>query len=294
MSRIILILLVINIVSCFIVRCIHGGRMIIEVPREKLISKDGTKAIILLPGAMSQVNFDYRNLPSVAEKSMKANVTILPKYSNLGWSSRRTAKQLDDILKETFTDSAEVYTVSIGDKVVRQMETNKIKKIFAINPCPVPEVLSEEMLSELVFSARLFKIMTFLLGWLAIIPLIKTKVNRYSFALFSDQIWELAVNEDVPPTKAYVTHLVLSEHSESLNNNQILRFYDEYDQKINRLLTMRTKYVKASPGDITDRLGGALLYDKALRELDERPDETEQYIKKLIAAGFIEKIQLNQ
>ncbi len=291
MSRIIIIILAINIISCFIARLIHGGRMIIDVPREKLLSKDGTKAIILLPGAMSQANFDYGNLPSVAEKSMKANLTILPKYSNLGWSSRGTARQIDKILKEAYVDQAEAYTIMIGDKVVRQMESGKIKKIFAINPCPVPETLSDENQTDLPFFAKLFRVGVILLGWLAVIPALETNGCHYSLALFSDQLWEMAVNEDVPPCKAYVTYLVLCEQNKLLNNNQVLRFYDEYDKTINKLITMRTKVIKARPQQIKDRLGGATIFDQALRELDQKGEtEAEEYVKRIIAENFLNKL----
>lgn len=285
MSRIVIILLVLNVVSCFVVRRIRGGRMIVERPNIIPISKNGTRMQILLAGMMNQPWQAYKRLSSVAEKSLASDITVFAKFSNFGWSSNRAAKQLDELIYQTHVDKVEVYTISVGDKVVRQMMSRAIDKIYAIDPCPSPWVLNDDLQKKLPHLARLLEATTFLLGWIAILPLIPTDANRYSIALLADQLWEISVNDNVMPTRAYKTRLVLSRNDEFLNGQKISRFFSNADssEEFNELLAKRTATVPAEHARTSDRFYSRY-YDAVLRKFETKEkDQVQQFVEKIMA-----------
>ena len=276
-GTILLLILALNAISCIIARIIQGGKFEIELPEEKHIYSGASKMLILLAGSMSQPEDDFAFIESIKEKEQAVNAVLRPRYSMFGWHADNSARQLDQLIRETYTDQVEVYTRECGDKVVRLMNSEKIEKIFAINPCPVPSTLKER--KKVRTEAIVLQLVSFLVGWISIIPIFRAGSGRYSLALTADKMWEISTNDSPQPTRVQRTYIVLSEEEQYLDNVSILRFYEAANLRkdYNDLRMERVKYVKA-PWVTSMDIGYTMEYDKALRELDqEKPTQLSEF-----------------
>lgn len=217
MSRVIIILLFLNVITCFIFRFfVHRGKVnVCDFTIPGLSQPE--RVNVLIAGFFNQPFSAYREL-CVSHSEQEIYVT----YSCLGWNAKNSAIQLDKVLSR-FSGRVDVYTISIGDKIVRNM--TRCNHIYSINPCPNPCVLQKEWQKKLPPLAILLEVVTFMLGWLSVIPLIPTDDSPYSIALIADQLWEASVNRS---TKAYnrgISSFVLSSKDEYINNDFIFHFY---------------------------------------------------------------------
>ena len=277
MSIIIISIVLLNMVSCFVFRkFIWRGKMILKIPTQKTIRGSRHSMTILLPGLINQPEFAFSRLISLTTKLKYVDYPVLARYSLFGWNSKTAARQLDKLIETTNSRRVDVYAICIGDKVVRQMNSYELRNIYAINPCPNPAVLSHDLQRTLPWMVRMLSIVTFIGGWLAVLPLVRFDNVRYSCALFTDQLWELGMNKTVLPTKSYKTSLILSEHDEITNNAALLIYYGQDGEpfKFKNGLMIPSKHGR------TDSSMYAPFYDAALSQLNgER--EVRDYVKQL-------------
>ena len=217
MSRVIIILLFLNVISCFIFRVfIHRGKVNIcdftipEFGQPKEIN-------VLIAGFFTQPFSAYREL---CQAHLAQEIYVI--YSCFGWNAKNSAAQLDEALKK-YTGKVNIYAISVGDKIARSM--TRCNHIYSINPCPNPCVLRNEWQRKLPPLAILLEAVAFVLGWLSVIPAIPTDDSPYSLALIADQLWEISVNRSTKPYNKSLTSFVLSSKDEYINNDFIFHFY---------------------------------------------------------------------
>ena len=253
MSRIIIVLLILNAVSCFIFRVfIHRGKMrILDFNPEKEIPPK--EASILIAGLMNQPYQAFKEL-----KSVNVERVIYAEYSCLGWNSKTSAKQLDAIKYDPST-RVNVYAISVGDKVARHMLT--CTHIYSIDPCPHPYVLREEISGDLAIIAVVFEILSFFLGWLAVLPVISCGESRFSLALIADQLWEISIVRSTPPNNRGITSIVSSNRDEFIDRLKLWRFYKHKTMP---------EIITSSKHARTMDLAWSKEYDEAILKLKER------------------------
>lgn len=254
MSRkIIIIVLLLNIVSCFVFRVfIHRGRMKIYDfdPKGEKAAKE---ASILIAGLGNQPYSAYKEL----EPSVGAEREIYAEYSCFGWNAKNSAEQLDEIKFHPDT-RVSVYAISVGDKIARYLK--RCERIYSINPCPHPSVLKDRYQIILPILSVILEVLTFSLGWLAVIPFIPVEEVHYSLALLADQLFEISLDRRTPPGNRGITSIVFSIFDEYIVPTRVMKFYK------NRVeyTSIHTKHARTSD------LSWCHDYNRALIELKER------------------------
>ena len=245
MSRVFVYLIFMNIVSCFIFRAfIHRGRMCIM---DFCPERPPKTVSILIAGMKSQPYEAFHLLPAVRSEQM-----VYANYSCFGWNAKNSAEQINNL---TFWDFSLVraFTISVGDKVGRRL--TRCSRIYSINPCPSPFVLKDRLQKRLPLLAILLEVLTFLLGWLAVLPLVHTDGVPYSLALLSDQLFEASVKRDTSSENRGITSIVFSVDDEFLELEKLHRFYK---------MDLPVKVIESTHGRTADP-DEAPEYDEALK-----------------------------
>lgn len=297
---IILSILLFNSLSCWIFRkFIWRGKANIKIPSKPTAFGRKNSMVVMLPGLFTGPEIYFSRLDHITKKAKRADYAVLVEYSNLGWSSKTTARQLKKLFKKTDCRDIEVYTISVGDKVVRQIEEVYIKNIFAINPCTSPMCLHYEHQTVLPVAVRLMEVLCFAAGWLSVLPIIDLgrsnflpgyssckddeMVKRFSGvrispALFTDELWEMSINNGIVPTMAYKTSIILSDADTIVDGVAVMRCFDP------RNITVAPKaslLIQASHAATYDDEYYAK-YNKALYELDVREKQQADYVRRLL------------
>ncbi len=217
MPRPLVVILLINIISCFIVRkFIHRGRMnILNFKPSDGQPKDRS---VLIAGMMNQPHKAFELLSNVRTEQM-----IYCNFSVLGWNARNSAKQIDKC-DDLINVPLRVFAISVGEKVAQEMSL--CNQIVSINPCPHPSVLQKKLRIVLPPVAVLLQLLVFFLGWIAVLPVIPADDTPYSIALLADQLWEISMNRKTYPHNKGITSLILSRNDEFLDNEKIKKFYE--------------------------------------------------------------------
>ena len=252
----------------------------------------------MLPGLFASPELYFSQLDHITHKAKRADYIVLVRYSNFGWSSKTTAKQLKKLFKKTDCRDIEVYTISIGDKVIRQVEEVYIKNIYAINPCTSPACLHYEHQDVLPAATRLMQLLCFIGGWISILPIIdlgrakflpsrllnndelikRFSGERISPALFTDELFEMSINNDVVPTMAYKTSIILGMKDSIIDNVAVMRCFDPRNVTVAPKASLLIDATHAATYD--DEY--AANYNKALVELDVREKQQTDYIRRLL------------
>lgn len=252
----------------------------------------------MLPGLFAGPELYFHRLDHVTKKAKRADYIVLAEYSNFGWSSKTTAKQLKKLFRKTDCRDIEVYTISIGDKIIRQVEEVYIKNIYAINPCTDPTCLHHEHQGVLPVAARLLRTACFIVGWISVLPIINLGqtiflsgrplnddelVERFngvciSPALFADELWEMSLNSDIIPTMAYKTSIILSIKDTIVDNIAVMRCFNPRNITVAPKAALLIEATHAATYDEEYFVD----YNKALIELDVREERQTEYIRRLL------------
>lgn len=251
-TKIIIVLLIINAITCFIFRVfIHRGRLkILDFASE---TNETSDVSILLAGIFNQPYGAFFLLPAV-----KSDHMIFCDYSCFGFNAKNAGKQIN-AMDIPSPSRVNVYAISLGDKVARYL--TRCTHIYGINPCPNPSVLRTNWQKILPPVALSLEIITLALGWIAVIPLVPSDDTCYSIALISDQLWEISINRSTPPDNKGITSLVLSSKDEYIDDFKLWRFYKH--------LSMPEVTIDSKHGRTMD-LAWSAEYNRALEELQQR------------------------
>lgn len=102
-----------------------------------------------------------------------------------------------------------------------------------INPCTHSTSLNPKLRMKLKAATPLLELVSYLLGWFAIIPIIKTKQGeRYSFALLVDQLYWASYGDPDYSKVSYQgkTGIVLSKGDEYIENDVVSEIYDRSEK----------------------------------------------------------------
>lgn len=222
MSRIILILvLVINTLSCLIVRkCVYQGKMTLRIIETSKFMVPKTISV-LLAGFLDQPKHAFYRLGVGADRMVYAN------YSLMGWNAHNAAKQIDEHLSRYTNCEIDIFAIDIGDKIARDLLIGEY--VYAINPIPSIKVLKDGWQPVFFLLAWLMEIATLLLGWIAVLPLIPSKGWRmprrkmYSIALLADQLWEIRSSAR---RQGWInTSLILNSGNSVIDNDLVAEYY---------------------------------------------------------------------
>ena len=253
MSRTIIFLLILNSLSCLVFRVfIHRGRM-----KLYCFFPDGITnpecVNLFIAGMMNQPFSAFFQL-----KSTHTTFEVYADYSCFGWNAKNSAAQLDKI-RYPRSVRVNVFTVSVGDKIARDM--TRCNHIYSIDPCPNPEVLYDEPRRKLSILAIILELLVLLLGWLSVIPFFPTADTPYSLALIADQLWEISINRRTAPWNKGITSIIFSEEDEYVSRKKVEQFYKT---------SQFSKIIIHSKHARTTDLAWSIEYDNALEKLLQR------------------------
>ncbi len=298
MSIILLSILLFNSLSCWIFRrLIWRGKANIKIPSKPTAYGRKNSMVVMLPGLFAGPELYFHRLDHITRKAKRADYAVLVEYSNFGWSSKTTARQLKKLFRKTDCHDIEVYTISVGDKVVRQIEEVYIKDIFAINPCTSPMCLHYEHQKILPAAARLMRTLCLATGWISVLPIINLGHSKFipgypsddeldkrfgglriSPALFADELWEISINNNIVPTMSYKTNIILSDADTIVDGVAVMRCFDPRNITVAPKAALLIQATHAATYD--DKYFAR--YNKALYELDVREKHQKDYIRRLL------------
>ena len=213
MVKIIILVLLTNFITCLIARLIQGGRFTYN----KNIYPAYNGKMILIAGMLSQPEsaYQYINMPYGCSGYLK--------FSLLGYNPKKSGKQLKELAKS----KDYVIGISVGCKSIIYADSPGKKRIL-VNPCTHSITLKAEYQMLLQYLSPILEVVSYALGWLSILPVIKTKLgDRYSLALLADQLfWIYYGDPEYEKTASQVgTGLILSKSDEFLENDIISEIY---------------------------------------------------------------------
>gem|GEM_PF-4266327 len=216
MSRTILVILLLNIISCFIFRrFIHRGRM--EILNFCPQGARPKSCCLFLAGMMNQPGAAFSRL-----RTATADQMVYAEFSIFGWNAKESIKQLNEYNGFIEHVPLTVFSISVGDKVARGI--TECKRIYALNPCPSPEVLNFRFRILSPVLAIVLELMTFLLGWIAVLPIIPADDTNYSLALLADQLFEIGIRRS-KRRNIHRSCIVLSSRDEFLDNEKVKAYF---------------------------------------------------------------------
>lgn len=187
MRRAIAIMLLMNCISCLIVRAAWAGKLVVNNPSvdnqifDNIAEpKQEKKTIFLIAGLFNQP----REAFSLIEISGYERVYL--EYSPLGYNPKIAGKQIAKLIEK----SDVVCGISVGAKAAycSAFESEKGKYIF-IDPCIRPSALKQPYKALIKVFSPIASLISIAMGWLSCLPIIPADMgNRYSIALVTDQL----------------------------------------------------------------------------------------------------------
>ena len=209
----IILVLVLNFFTCFIARLLQGGCFTYN--KRTFPNYNGKN--ILIAGLLSQPEMAYQRI------SLPYCYSAFLRYSMLGFNPKNASLQVCDIARSRDC----ILGVSVGCKPIVFAGEPGLKRVL-INPCTHAKGIIKKYRVLLGFLAPIFKLFCYMIGWIAVIPIIKIGENeRYSLALLSDQLFWSYYGEPSDGETDYQngTGIVLSKNDDYLANDKISKIY---------------------------------------------------------------------
>ena len=243
---ILLSLLILNIGTCTIVRLAWGGKFTYNKKASPLYNGKN----ILIGGLMSQPDDDFAGI-----SELPYQMSLMLRYSVLGFNPKNAGRQIRELAKRKDVLIAN----SIGCKALAYSRTNFNERAF-INPLSHSIILDSEYQLILEFLGPILEVIMYLLGWIAVIPFVKTgKNSRYSLALIADQLYFLQYGdpsyEDLEDLEQ--SYLLLSIGNEHVQRDIAISIYEN----VKKYRSVPIRSVHISNPD------AASVYGRAIKEL---------------------------
>lgn len=207
-----IVLLVVNFLTCIIVRVWQGGRL---VAPPKCNTRGAPKAW-LIAGLQSQPKTAYQHIDFPGYDRMNL------RFSNLGFSPNRAGVQLCGLVSGRDV----VCGVSLGAKVIECAELEAFKMAILINPFTMRCLIRSPLYFLAKYVSPVLKCLFYVLGWIAIIPIVPVSLGeKMSLALLADQFfWCIWCNPQRKLNQKY--KVVVSIRDELLDNMTVKQDYD--------------------------------------------------------------------
>lgn len=242
LPKIVLILYLINVVSCAIVRLYHGGEFIINDQTPETSNKAW-----LVAGLQNQPKTAYRYI------SIEGYEKAYMEYSYLGFCPKAAARQIEDIVKTNDI----VCGVSVGAKPIEYTENLGTIRVILINPCSHPKALRPEFYYLTRCLSPLAEVISYALGWIAVIPIIPADIGvRTSIALLVDELFWIGWGDPQSDLTDY--GVVVSTEDEFLMQESLYQIYDCAD-----FVEIKTKHDRTG----SNSNGDAEKYEHAISSL---------------------------
>lgn len=175
----ILVLLLLNFVSCLIVRLKVGGKFVVSTLN--CPSKSHLPRIYLISGRNSQPNRAYERF-----RFEQFQIAYL-RFSYLGYNPIRAGQQLAQILEPDDV----VCGLSVGAKAIEYSPCMSTHATILINPCSIPHLLNRKRMKYYIIKLMpLAEVVSYLMGWFAVWPICFDDFGEpTSFALMVDQFF---------------------------------------------------------------------------------------------------------
>ena len=209
----------VNFITCLFVRLIWNGRAVIDDDTGSWCHKK----VFLLSGFLNQPETAYHFFDFTGFHR------IFLRYSILGFNPKTVAKQLESLM---FAGDL-VCGISIGAKPIVYSKTNAYDRVL-INPCTHPETLRPKYFQKVRILSPLAELLTYLLGWFAMIPVITVDhQNYFSLTLLIDQLFWIGYGNpgricaDKAPDLGDLstTGIIVSTEDEFLDNRVVSRLF---------------------------------------------------------------------
>ncbi len=210
-KTLIILLIVVNIITCLTARMTQGGKLVVSGEDIRNSSRRDKPTAYLIAGMNNQASTAY----SLIDFSDKYTVPL--DFSLFGFNPINAGDQIDVLCRQ---EGAVVMGISVGAKAIIYSGIDAGHKVILINPCVYPDTVKLDNPFMKVASI-LLEVISYGLGWLSVIPLpIGDMGNKYSLALLSDQffwsMWGSPKYQNISNIK-----IVLSTEDELLKNDQI-------------------------------------------------------------------------
>lgn len=234
----------VNFITCLVVRMVQAGCFTYNWDTYPNYSGK----MIFIAGAFGQPEETYEKIHKPYCCSAYLN------YSLLGYNPKNAGKQLSKLIK------TKDYVVgsSVGCKAIIYANRSAVRRVF-INPMTHFIALKPKYQTLIQYLAPLAEVLSYALGWLAVLPIIKTQTGRYSIALLIDQIYWMYYGDPDSDEMGRLseTGVIISKNDKYLENDIIKGIYkgarieqvsfdyshmmdevasEEYDFEINNLL----------------------------------------------------------
>lgn len=175
MIKTILIIIILNFITCLIVRAMQGGRFVYN----KNIYPDYNGKMLLIAGIMDQPEKVYKCI------NMPYGCSGYLNYSLLGYNPKNSGVQLSALTKS----KDYIIGTGVGCKSIIFSHHPENKRAL-INPMTHSIVLEPRFQIFIEYVVPVLRFIAFLLGWISVIPLIRTKKGSWcSIALLLDQLY---------------------------------------------------------------------------------------------------------
>lgn len=216
-GKIVLVIFIINVVTAGLARIAFGGKLVVD--RRRLEGNEPKTFIIA--GMLSQPESAYTHLSFNSEK-------VPLRFSVLGFNPKNIARQLEDLVSSDDT----LVGISIGCKPIIMSDTG-CKQAILINPMTHSIILQAKNQMLIEYLAPEAEALTYLLGWISIIPFIKSDTNDfYSLALLVDQLFWMYYGDPEPDATKDLSNvgIIISTSDEFLDNDVMRGIYQGANQ----------------------------------------------------------------
>ncbi len=151
-------------------------------------------------------------------------------FDSRGFDALESASRIVDDVRRNKFQNVRIYAISVGERVAEMVEMMMFYdmdakiEIIAINPCPGKEHLRLKARVWLVPAMILVNLVSFLLGWLSVLPVIWVgKDQKISVRVLADQLFAMCQSWEHDVER--VSGVVLSSKDRLLDNRKSVRAY---------------------------------------------------------------------
>lgn len=215
LSDIILICFLVNLFSALVARITGttNESLIIRTENDMDNTSKGDKFAFCIAGFLNQPETAFRYISIPGYKKAYVN------FSQYGWNPKWMGRALEKLKK----DDDIMIGISIGAQAAWNADADRT---ILINPCSTPRALQKKYYWLIMALSPLAQIISYVLGWISLIPFIPAQDRKYSIALLVDQLFWMGHGRCLKDLPAE-TGIIISDKDEFLENKNVIKYYDE-------------------------------------------------------------------
>lgn len=209
--RNLVLLLLLNSISCSVARICRGGRL--STVYESSENLEGRKAF-LIAGLQNQPDAAYQYIELTGYNRVNLE------FSFFGYNPKNAGRQIENLVK----DRDVVCGISVGAKAIEYCPSQLDCRVVLINPCSYPKVLRSRYYYLTRYLLPLAEVLSYGLGWVSVLPIIPADFGHHtSIALLVDQLFWIGWGDPDAMTENY--GVIISTDDEFLEVQQMRDAY---------------------------------------------------------------------